>query len=275
MIDFFNPPGSYDANEDTSKNTEASKIETKDVSEETKEPVKKQSFLDFATTHDIDGFIDEAKETPKQQYDTPEQTIVSTESQQPAITVTEQKELNKKAYKGAKVVVSTFDFVFQTGANIFLDTEDDKVLEEFKTKDSDKKEMIDAWADYLETTNWNIPPWLTVVIVMVTIYGFKVPALIRVKKKLKAAKKEAELAAQIKAKREEIVAKVANQEKGSEGEIQNAEVVTEESKTSIQIRTTCAYCGTNLTADQIKRNQKFCSSSHSSLFRYQNLKQKP
>lgn len=273
MIDYFNPTDPIIS--DDEKNSEAIKVEAKEAPLEPKEPEKKQSLFDFATTNDIDSFIKEAKETPKQQYDTPEQTAVTTEAQQPIITVAEQKKLNEKALKGAKVVVSTFDFVFQTGANIFLDTEDDKVLEEFKTKDADKKEMIDAWADYLETTNWNIPPWLTVVIVMVTIYGFKVPALIRAKKKLKAAKKEAELAAQIKAKREEIVAKMENQDKGSDPEITNAEVVNEQTNTSIKIRTTCAYCGTNLTADQIKRNQKFCSSSHSSLFRYQTLKQKP
>lgn len=269
MSDFFEPTGGYKETEEVKPENNQS---TQPIVEELKATPEPKIKFDFATTENIDAFLSDAKETPKQAYSSPQITTEASTDTLVNDAKAQAKNLDK-AQTGAKAVVTTVDFVFQTGVQIYLDTEDEKTLEKFKTSDKEKKEMIDAWAEYLETVGWDIPPWLTIVVVMVTLYGFQVPGLIKTKKKLAIQKKQAQEVVEQKIEREKIASEVAAKQNGEDlSKAEETKKPVDYSNRRLTIVTECMNCGTELTALQIQRGGTFCSSSCSTKFRLNKLK---
>lgn len=275
MTDFFNPIDDQDGLEQNDQG------QNKQQQPPAQEKPKSSLFNDIATSEDLDQFIDEAANTPKQQYNHQEKPSNDpAKPDQPGsgndsgkIGISDELQVSTKSKAAGQMVAKTIDFGYGTIGELVTD----KDRSHWTAKDDEMKELIEAWSIYIESTGQEIPPWVGLLILNVVIYGFKVPTMIKARKEMVNNKKAAEQSAQIKLERERVAFEVEKKNTGAHSDEAGREGSSKSEPPVIPLKPTvvfqnCRKCGKDLTAEQIKRGGEFCSSSHSNQWKAEEKK---
>ncbi len=135
------------------------------------EPIKENPFpkeSDFMTE-----FL-----KPKQEMNVPEIPVFETESENndadgaPAMTAAEEKkQMRRVAQASAKAIIGLIDGGTSTGCEILSDGCD---AQKYRFDEDEKDDAVNAMADYLEYKGLDIPPGLTLLLVILADYLRKV-----------------------------------------------------------------------------------------------------
>jgi hypothetical protein len=257
--------------------------EEKPQSPEPAQKPKVDLFGEAATSGDLNDFLENAANTPKQAYnhsdtnpDNPAEKAA--EATEAVVADGSKLQVSKKSKAGAQMVTKTIDFAFSRGAALITHSE----AEKWKASKSDEEELLEAWALYIEQNNMEIPVWLQLVILNLVIYGFRVPDIIKARKEFVSEQKKRKLAADQKNARERAAmdaSKVRDTgnpangtgEGGSDSPPNPGSVGNPAMKI---VYTQCKSCGKDLTEVQILRGAQFCCTAHSNKYRAEQEKKR-
>jgi hypothetical protein len=139
-----------------------------------------ETVNNFATA-DISEFVSELNQ-PKQEFEQPHSVFDELPNEpdpepEPQERVTTS--MTKTASNAAgKLVLSVIDNAIPMGLGLIAKTEADK----FKATPSERAELEEALSRYMELQGGDIPPGLMVIILVLGIYGLKVPTAIQLRK---------------------------------------------------------------------------------------------
>jgi hypothetical protein len=117
----------------------------------------------------IEDFWSQELSTPRQEFKPSPEPEPKQEPGQPSQKKEpEPEDTGRRAEKMGKLFFMMFDKPLIMGASLISGADKDA----FKIPESDKKELIEAWAEIADAYDWKKPPaWLVIVIFMSVVYG--------------------------------------------------------------------------------------------------------
>ncbi len=138
----------------------------------------------FVTGNDIDGFLDDLN-TPKQETvrdrydgleDLPSDDIEVDEEKQEPVDI----QMKASAAKATGKLVATVIDTTLPQALAFIAK--DNGVENYRADESQREELEEALTEYMRLKGGDVPPGVMIVILVITIYGTKIPMAIQQRK---------------------------------------------------------------------------------------------
>lgn len=260
MVDLYNPTEGQDGSEPAGTQQNTSGGDGGD-------------FFQGSSNSELSSFLEQQANTPKQAYQH-EETPDTKEDAKPVnanekVALGSEVQVSRKALNGGKMVAKTVDYGFSVSAKYISKSPD---RDKWKADEADMKELVEAWALYLETVGGEIPPWLGLLLVNLVVYAFRIPEIVMVRKQNIADEKKQKAAEAAKLARDK--AAIIAEEKLEKAPAPNDKKDSAPSLSQLDEPVTeCIECGKALAPHQIHRGQRFCSTAHSNQYRARQKKE--